>query len=124
MNNEIKIWGGFATVAIIFVCAFVVFKLAEQTQSMSNLQLVGSECKLAKNEEKCQKLLDFGVAPSMYLKDSAYQTEIDKKAIEILESAPIYARDVALYTLDKAGNSSVKLTVKVLKKIQEVSESK
>ncbi len=91
---------------------------------MSNLQLVASECKLEKNEEKCQKLLDFGVAPSMYLKDSSYQDAIDKKAIKILELAPIYAQDIALFTLDKAGNSSVKLTVKVLNKIKEVSESK
>lgn len=124
MKNEIKVWGGFGVVAVIFVCAFAVFKFAEQSQNMSNLQLVATECKLDKNDEKCQKLLDFGVAPSMYLMDSAYQVEIDKKAIKILESAPIYARDIASYTLDTAGHSSVKLTVKVLNKIKEVSESK
>lgn len=55
MKNEIKVWGGFGVVAVIFVCAFAVFKFAEQSQNMSNLQLVATECKLDKNDEKCQK---------------------------------------------------------------------
>jgi len=124
MKNEIKVWGGVSVVAIILAVAFVVYKLADKSQNMSNLQLVASQCKLKKDDDNCKALLDFGVSPSMYLKDSDYRTEIDKKAIKILESAPIYAQDLARYTLDKSGNSTVKLTVKVLRKINEVSETK
>ncbi|MUK70310.1 hypothetical protein [Aliivibrio fischeri] len=121
MMKEIKIWGGLAFLVIAIVVAFFLYKIASETQKNANFQLVSSQCVQQKDIQykACQQLLDFGVAPSMYLINQEYRAEIDKKVIKQLESGPIIAGKLAKFTIEQAGNMQVKLAKNVIVGLKE-----
>ncbi|ELB2274848.1 hypothetical protein ACHELS_001767 [Vibrio vulnificus] len=124
MKNELKVWGGRLGIAMVLAGAVSVYILADQTQDMQGLQYLGNECFRTKDAQTCSELINFGVSSEMYLNDENYRKNIDKKAIKILENAPIYAADIAEFTLENAGSKGVKLSAEILKELNEMKDSK
>lgn len=120
--DEVKVWGGGASVIVVLLIGVVVTVLAMDSNKNSAFQGVAQICKLEKSEI-CNDLIKFGVSPELYLSDKDYQNSVDIKAVKAIESNSLMAGPLASFTLEYAGNKNVKLAVKVIEKLEELSES-
>jgi hypothetical protein len=121
--NETKMWGGGIFIIVILVVGAVALFLGMDSDKNSAFQGVSEVCKADKSEKKCNELLKFGVAPTLYLNNVNYQKSIDAKTISALESNSAIATPLAEFTLKFAGDKKVKLAAEVIKELNKLIES-